>query len=220
MTVFKNKIASKLMAGMALVLISMIMSSGILALTFLQFQKNFSEISARKLPGLIGASQLIRETEQLTANAPDIIIAKNQYIRDRFTQDIEEKIRHKVNLTLPVLKAGISKEDINLLSGQFDLVFENLRTLIDITTRQFQTEYLSKQISLRLYIISRKVDTISLKSESSVEQNEIFNIWHNSINQAINDMLFIGNINNDGEFNYCRKTVQLTAYRDKDYQCI
>jgi len=31
--------------------------------------------TVQKLPGLIGASQIVRETEQLMANAPDIIIA-------------------------------------------------------------------------------------------------------------------------------------------------
>ena len=71
----KISIASKVLSGMVLMILTAKISKVLLTLTFQNFQKSFAEISDRKLPGLIGASQLVRETEQLIANAPDIIVA-------------------------------------------------------------------------------------------------------------------------------------------------
>ena len=207
MSNFKISIASKVLAGMVLVVLVAIISAGLLRLTFGYFQKSFAEISTRKLPGLIDASKLVRETEQLMANAPDIIIAKNQYIHSSLAQDVEDKIRRKEKLLLPLRDAGISSEDINLLSGQFDLVFENLKILIEITSRRFESEYRSRQIFLRLYRISRNPDTI--KADPGSEQNRMFNLWRETMDQAVIDMLFSANVLNDTDLNIVKKEFDL-----------
>ncbi len=194
----KISIASKVLAGMVLMILTAIISAVLLTLTFQNFQKNFAEISDRKLPGLIGASQLVRETEQLIANAPDIIIAQNQYILNRLAQNIEDKIRLREKLILSLKDAGVSLKETDLLSRQFDLVFENLRMLIEISRRRYETKYKSRQILLRLYRISRDPPDIT-------EQHRLSDMWRGFINQAVLDMIFSEQINNDKDLNIVRK---------------
>jgi len=197
----KISIASKVLAGMVLMMLTAIISAALLTLTFQDFQKSFAEISNRKLPGLIGASQLVRETEQLIANAPDIIIAQNQYILNRLAQDVEDKIRLREKLILPLIDAGVSSKEAELLSRQFDLVFENLRMLIEISRRRYETKYKSRQILLRLYRISQNSVNIGLMAE----QKQVSDKWRSFINQAVIDMIFSEQINNDKSLNIVRK---------------
>jgi signal transduction histidine kinase/CheY-like chemotaxis protein len=197
----KISIASKVLAGMVLVILTAIISAVMLTLTFQNFQKSFAEISNQKLPGLIGASQLVRETEQLIANAPDIIIAQNQYILNRLAQNIEDKIRLREKLILPLIDAGVSSKEAELLSRQFDLVFENLRMLIEISNRRYEAKYKSRQILLRLYRISQNSVNIGL----TAEQKQVSDKWRSFINQAVIDMIFSEQINNDKSLNIVRK---------------
>ncbi|QTA80082.1 Two component system response regulator/histidine kinase, HAMP domain-containing [Desulfonema limicola] len=206
MSNIKISIASKVLAGMVLVILITIISAGMLTITFQNFQKSFEDISNKKLPGLIGASRLIRETEQLIANAPDIITAKNQYILNRFAQDIEDKIRLREKLILPLYQAGISETDIKLLSGQFDLVFENLRMLIDITRRKAGTEYKSKHIFLRIYRISQN-SPVNMKARPGTEPG-LSDIWCGTLTQAVIDMFFAGRIYNERELNTVKKSFE------------
>ena len=104
----KMGIASKVLAGILSLILAAITSGVLLTIRFQNFQKNFTEISNRKLPGLIGASELIRETEQLIAYAPNIKIAQNQHVMDRLAQNIGNKIRDREKLILPLREAGIS----------------------------------------------------------------------------------------------------------------
>ncbi|MEE4355973.1 MAG: ATP-binding protein, partial [Desulfococcaceae bacterium] len=204
MSNMKISIASKVLAGMVLVILITIISAGMLTITFQNFQKSFEDISNKKLPGLIGASRLIRETEQLIANAPDIITAKNQYILNRFAQDIEDKIRLREKLVLPLYQAGISETDIQLLSGQFDLVFENLQMLIDITRRKAGTEYKSKHIFLRIYRISKNASG-DIQTQSEAEPGGS-GIWNGILTRAVIDMFFAGRIFNERELNTVEKS--------------
>ncbi|MBF0527269.1 MAG: hypothetical protein HQK56_19480, partial [Deltaproteobacteria bacterium] len=76
----KFGIASKVLAGLTVMTLVTLVSAGLAAIAFTQFNQSFTDISRRKLPALVGASKLIRESERIIANAPDIIVAQTQFI--------------------------------------------------------------------------------------------------------------------------------------------
>ncbi|MBF0549937.1 MAG: response regulator [Deltaproteobacteria bacterium] len=211
-------IASKVLTGLILMTLVTVISAGLATYKFNQFIQGFADVSHRKLPGLIGASQLIRESERLIAHAPDIIIAQNQFIRAKLAQDIEDSITQKGRLISPLRKAGIDPKDLETLSRQLDLIYANLKTLIDITNNRLENEYRSRQVLARLYRIVLEISTLnvdpgqprvsvlpdtytrtsSLAVNEPGEDNQIRS-WHNLIIQAAMTLLYIQNINNNSE---------------------
>ncbi|MCP4109236.1 MAG: response regulator [Desulfobacteraceae bacterium] len=199
---FRIGIASKVLSGMILIALVTVVSAGLATVAFQRFKISFDEISHRKLKGLIGASQLIRESEGLLANAPDIIMSRNQYIRANLARNIEAKAEKKETLLLLLEHAGISKKDIALLSGQFDLVFDNLRTLLDITTLRIDTEYVSLKVFKRLHRISQNLDILAKDHPLT---NPGYHNWYYTVQQWIISMLFIANIDSERELNLVRQ---------------
>ncbi|MBF0496510.1 MAG: response regulator [Deltaproteobacteria bacterium] len=156
----KFGIASKVLAGLTVMTLVILVSAGLAAIAFTQFNQSFADISRRKLPALVGASQLIRESERIIANAPDIIVAQNQFIRANLAKDIEEKINQKDKFIKPLREAGVELKALEVLSRQFDLVFANLKTLIDITDNRLKSEFRSRQIFVRLYRITQTLGAV------------------------------------------------------------
>ncbi len=204
MVAHKFGIASKVLAGMLLVMATAILSSGVLFLTFRDFQKSFDEISGPRLQGLISASRLIRETEQLLSNAPDIIVSQNPYILERLAHDIDIKIQKRGQLFIPLQEAGIPFQDIELFSEQFDQVFDNLRMLIDITLRRSTAEYQIRKVLLRLYRISG--DVAAMPVAKNPQPHHSFSVWRDAVHSAFVDMLFTAAISSHRELNIIRRT--------------
>ncbi|MBF0552862.1 MAG: hypothetical protein HQK60_20295, partial [Deltaproteobacteria bacterium] len=155
----KFGIATKVLAGLTVMTLVTLASAGLAAIAFTQFNQSFADISRRKLPALVGASQLIRESERIIANAPDIIVAQNQFIRANLARDIQDKINQKDKFIKPLREAGVELKALEVLSRQFDLVFANLKTLIDITDNRLKIEFRSRQIFVRLYRITQTLGT-------------------------------------------------------------
>jgi len=185
----KFSIASKVLAGLIVITMATAISAGLAIVALYRFQTSFSEVSNRRMPALIKASLLIRETERLFSNAPDIIIAENPYIRSQLQQEIEKKVSQKKNLILSLTKAGISTDDLSSLSLQFDLVFNNLKVLMDITNQQVKKNYFIKYIYIRLNDISLKLNNLNISL--TAEQFKSFYAWHSTMNKAISKFFYI-----------------------------
>ncbi|MBF0507993.1 MAG: hypothetical protein HQK57_03590, partial [Deltaproteobacteria bacterium] len=86
--------------------------------------------------------------------------AQNQFIRANLARDIGEKINQKDKFIRPLQEAGVESKALEVLSRQFDLVFANLKTLIDITDNRLKIEFRARQIFVRLYRITQTMGAL------------------------------------------------------------
>jgi len=116
--------------------------------------------------------------------------------RTKLANDVESMAKNIQKQISLLREAGISLKEIERLSEQFHLVFDNLKMLITITGHKFEANYQSKYIYIRLYRISRNLDAV--KNNGATEQERILrNTWRSSIKQAIVNMFFIGGIQDE-----------------------
>ncbi|MBF0474607.1 MAG: response regulator [Deltaproteobacteria bacterium] len=240
----KLGIASKVLAGLTVMTLVTLVSAGLAAIAFTQFNQSFTDISRRKLPALVGASKLIRESERIIANAPDIIVAQNQFIRANLARDIEEKINQKDKFIRPLREAGVESKALEVLSRQFDLVFANLKTLIDITDNRLKIEFRTRQIFIRLYRITQTMgapgqdpcfnyppvsprplpDKSTLLSSTPGDCQEDlmkFDLWRETVNRANATLLYLDVVTNKSELDDLKgEFTSLQTEADQTWQAL
>ncbi|MBF0552718.1 MAG: response regulator, partial [Deltaproteobacteria bacterium] len=240
----KFGIASKVLAGLTVMTLVTLVSAGLAAIAFTQFNQSFADISRRKLPALVGASQLIRESERIIANAPDIIVAQNQFIRANLARDIEEKINQKDKFIKPLREAGVELKALEILSRQFDRVFANLKTLIDITDNRLKIEFRSRQIFVRLYRITQTLGSLgqdpclshplippqpgpekstrSALAPGPCQEDYIkFDRWRETVHRANTTLLYLDVVTNNSELDDLKgQFPSLLAEADQTWQAL
>ena len=195
-------IASKVLVGLSLITLMVVFSSVVLLVTFTYFSSGFTDISQHQIPSLIHAFQLVRESERLVANAPDIIIAQEQFIRETLALDIAKKAKQKDELILSLQEVGVTPQKLAELSAQFDLLFTNLRTLVDITNDRIKTDSRIARLILRLRRLSEQLHVI-FSSESTPSLST--RMWFHRIEQAIVNMIALQSIDDEAYLSRLKK---------------
>ncbi len=154
----KKRISSKVMVGLLILVPATLLSSALAVGAFDHFRKAYRVVREEKIPGLIGASRLIRESEQLAALAPDIMVARNRYIRSLIHGEIVEKEEKIRGLIAPLSRAGIESPLLQDLSGRFDLLFANLKELIRLNNSLEEINTRTRQINIRLHRLSENAN--------------------------------------------------------------
>lgn len=214
----RKRISSRVMIGLMVLALVTVLSSGLAVFAFDHLRKGHRVVRQEKIPGLIGASRLIRESEQLVSRAPDIMVARNRYIRSLLAHGIDEKAGRMEELIAPLAGAGIDKSLLESLSRQFELLFAGLKELIELANSLEEMETRTRQINTRLHRISGSANSLKIplppgggagfsggfdgaftSSNTFDEAVLLFKAYVRSltsINQAVADLLSLQSVNN------------------------
>lgn len=97
------------------------------------FNREYRIISHEKIPSAIASSNLMKLTQRLISNAPNILLAKNQIIRKSIMREIENDAGRKDELLDSMIALGIPNDEVAAISEKFNLLIENLNQLNNIS---------------------------------------------------------------------------------------
>ncbi len=98
-----------------------------------RFSSDFQTLSKKMIPASMGGSELMKLTQRLSANAPNIYLAENQLMRKALMNQINDDIGRKDELLQVLLDSGVSEKQVSDIARQFDLLVDNLNLLNTIS---------------------------------------------------------------------------------------
>ncbi len=190
-------IAAKILAGLAVIILVYASSAIVLLITFDRVSQTFESISERSLPLLVSTSLLVRESEKLVANAPDILIAENQFIRKALSDEITLTSDKWQSLVRELQTLSEAPLELSRLINQSGKLHANLGDLIDISNKRIEISTRTVRIIKRLRRIGANVNEYDpIPKGLALGQDTIYQKWVKSINQALITLLSTQAIDN------------------------
>jgi len=88
-------ITARISIALMMIAVIALIASGMAIFFLKEFDRNYQEVSRQKVPAVIAAAQMIRLTQRLIADAPAIVMAENQIIRNDVMRDVEQDEKQK-----------------------------------------------------------------------------------------------------------------------------
>ena len=202
-------IADKILAGLAIIILVNAISAIILVMTFDRVSKTFDTFSNRSLPSLISTSLLVRESEKLEANTPDVLIAENQFIRKSLAGEIAAGSDQWQHLVQDIQESSEAPLELSHLVSQAERLHTNIVDLIEISNKRIEISQRTGLITKRLRRVGEKInDYVSQPEGVPDKQSLAWQKWIKCVNQALITLLTAHVIDNIADLERLEESFQ------------
>ena len=129
-------ITARISIALMMIAVIALIASGMAIFFLKEFDRNYQEVSRQKVPAVIAAAQMIRLTQRLIADAPAIVMAENQIIRNDVMRDVEQDEKQKDDILNNLRSFGTDQKRTDEISKAFDTLIGNLKHLNRISSDQ------------------------------------------------------------------------------------
>ena len=148
------KISVRISIALLLIALIALIASGVSIFFLNGFHRNYQTVSRQKVPAVIAAAQLIRLTQRLIADAPAIVMAENQIIREDVMRDVEQDVKQQDDILNDLRTFGTDQDRVAEISRAFDLLIDNLNQLNQISAELIVVKTETHRVLLRLMQLS------------------------------------------------------------------
>ncbi|HAO21970.1 MAG TPA: hypothetical protein DCQ37_16800, partial [Desulfobacteraceae bacterium] len=127
-------ITARISIALMMIAVIALIASGMAIFFLKEFDRNYQEVSRQKVPAVIAAAQMIRLTQRLIADAPAIVMAENQIIRNDVMRDVEQDEKQKDDILNNLRSFGTDQKRTDEISKAFDTLIGNLKHLNRISS--------------------------------------------------------------------------------------
>ncbi len=128
-------IVFRLVAGLLGLALFLLLGSGLAVTSFRPMQRDFADVAARQLPGLVAAGHLAQQSENLVAQAQSLIVSDTSFTRESVALRIADQAAWTGELIDALRDVGVSESDLSRLHGLKDDLVANLGGLAAATQR-------------------------------------------------------------------------------------
>ncbi len=164
----KFGISMKVLAGLVFIALVAVGSIGAAQYFFSKFETVFRTIPDKHLPLLMTASKLVRGTENMIKNAPDIVLTDNLLVLETLRHKIEQSLRENQEFIFQLGAADL--EGLEELSERLQLLSNNFHALIDLAALNIELNERMLQIEMRIRQVSEAfmIETESLRNDKAL----------------------------------------------------
>ena len=130
-------------------------------------------------------SKLLKITQRLMSDAPNIILKENQLIRESLMREMRANIKKKDELLRSLTLLGLLENDIRTIDRQFNLLVENLNLLNTLSSQRIDITKDNKQMVARLRELAEIEETLSKGSHLAVTEKGYYSDAKNLLHQQI-----------------------------------
>lgn len=119
-------------------------------LQFDRFEKHYLYLSEQHIPALSLVTELMHETDRLIGLAPDILQAKNRFIRASILKRLEQSVDRSDTILEVLSMTGAGPEKAGQISRQYDSIIESTKEFAGLADRHFAVKQEIERILRRL----------------------------------------------------------------------
>ncbi len=152
------RISVRISMALAMIVLIAVLASGVAIFFFNGFHRNYQALSRQKVPAVVAAAQLMRLAQSLIADAPAIVMAEHQIIRNDVMLDVEQGEKQKGDILNDLSGFGVDQERVDEISRSFDLLIGNLKRLNQMSSELIVIKTGMLRVQLRLLQLSNISD--------------------------------------------------------------
>ncbi len=192
----KFGISSKVLSGLIFIILIAVISNGMAEFRFESFNTHIQQVTERQLPVFVTVTQLVKGTEKLISNAPDIILAENPMVLEVLTEEVEQSAEEMDQLIDRLKSTNVEPATLSQLSEEFQRLFSNLQTLVDLVNARKRVDTRIHQLSIRI----RQVAERFTEFELSVENHQLHPQLHTAFTQVFYALFFVQSVEDEVKY--------------------